>query len=184
MKRIFVVLAAPLTLVLGLGSGTAAAEPTALSDLAAAPAPVGIVCAGAQTTDYAPPLTNTTRNTKTKSTENFNCSSLAGVSSATSTHTATSPQSCVLALVPPTNTSTRTYTWNTGQSSTVTFFSSTVATLANGTKVTTSVGTVTAGLGEGSTATRVVTLPSLSLTACATTGIDSLTGPATLEILP
>jgi hypothetical protein len=188
MKRTLVTLAvaAPMTLMLGLG--TAAAGPLDPGGLATAPtaqaSPLAIVCAGTQTTDYEPALTNTTQNTKTTSTEKYhNCTSLAGVSSATGTHTATSPQSCLLALVPPTNTSTRTYTWNNGQSSTITFLTSTVATLLNGTFVITSAGTVTAGLGKGSAATRMVTQPNPRLTACATSGVDSLTGPATLQIL-
>ncbi len=164
---------AALALMLGLDAGTAAAQAT----------PVTIVCVGAQTTHYNPPLTNTTQNTTAKTTEDHNCTPLPDVSSAHSTHTATSPQSCVLTLVPPTNTSTRTYTWNNGQRSTITFFSSTVVTLVNGFKVLTFIGTVTDGLGEGGIATRVVTLPSLNPTACATTGISSLTGTVTLEIV-
>ncbi|GAA3021073.1 hypothetical protein [Streptomyces fulvorobeus] len=166
---------------LGLGLSGVIAIPTA-----AQAAPVGIVCAvGSQTTNYSPPLTNAPRQTTAASTENYGCTSLfTGVSSATGTHTATSEQSCLLTVVPPTNTSTRTYTWNTGQSSTITFVSSTVVTAADGTTTITSLGSVTTGLGQGSAAVRVVVQPQLSLTACATTGLNTVNGIATLNILP
>ncbi|MEU4742806.1 hypothetical protein AB0G02_20405 [Actinosynnema sp. NPDC023658] len=174
-----------ITAAAGAALGLAAAGVVVVPGSAQA-APVAIVCAvGSQRTDYTPPLTNTTRDTAVSSTENYSCTSLlTGVSSATGTTANGGEQSCLLALVPPTDTSIRTYQWNTGQSSTIAFFTNTVATLANGTTVITSVGSVSSGLGQGSAVTRVVAQPSLSLTACATTGINTLNGNATLEILP
>lgn len=93
------------------------------------------------------------------------------------------PANCLVSLT-PLGTSTFTYHWNTGQSSTVTFNNTTVVRAANGTSEVTSTGAVTAGLGQGSAVVKVVVLPQPSLTACATTGVESLTGPATLSILP
>lgn len=165
----------------GLGLAGVIASPAA-----AQAAPVAIACAvGSQTTGYSPALTNTPTQTTVTSTENYGCTSLfTGVSSATATRTTSSELSCLLVVVPPTNTSVRTYTWNTGQTSTITFTSSTVVQAANGTTTITSVGAVTSGLGQGSLATRVVVQPQLSLTACATTGLDTANGLATLTILP
>jgi hypothetical protein len=129
-------------------------------------------------------MTNTVQNVAVTSTENFSCTSLlTAVSSGAGSKTSTYSLSCLLALQPPNNTSTHTYAWNTGQSSTVTYTSSTVVVAANNTEVITSLGSVTSGLGQGDLVTRVVVLPSLSLTACSTTGVSATTGVATLEIV-
>ncbi|MDP9073974.1 MAG: hypothetical protein M3N98_07335 [Actinomycetota bacterium] len=76
-----------------------------------------------------------------------------------------------------------TYRWNTGKSSTITFDRTTVARAADGTTTVTALGTVSKGLAKGSIATRVVVLPAIDLTACATMGLAAQTGTATLEVL-
>jgi hypothetical protein len=169
---------------LALGLTAVAAVPPAAQ--AASPGLVDITCPlGAYTTNISPPLTNTQRPTTFDSTENLSCTSLlSGVSSGTTHRTSTIDLSCLLFLQPPTAQQTVTYSWNTGQSSTVTYVSYTIAMAANGTRAITKVGAVTQGLGIGEIATEVLVIPSLSLNACATTGISTQTGDATLAILP
>lgn len=152
---------------------------------AASAAPVSIVCAvGSQTNTYTPPITNTPQPVTIDFTENYNCTSLlTSVTSGTGAYTASTTASCGLTLDGPYS-YTETYTWSTGQSSTVTYTTGETVRAANGTTTVTSTGTVTAGLGLGSTVTHVVVEPALSVTACAGAGISNLTGVATLAILP
>ncbi|WP_181797607.1 hypothetical protein [Streptomyces sp. WELS2] len=84
----------------------------------------------------------------------------------------------------PLQTTVVTYVWNTGDSSTITFSNTDVVKAADGTSTVTATGAVTAGLGQGSSAVKVIVLPQLSPTACAASGVSSITGPATLSILP
>lgn len=115
----------------------------------------------------------------------FSCvSSTTAVSSGTSTFSRHREVSCLLALTPPNTVTSDTYHWNTGQTSTVTYDSTTAVRAADGTTTVTAVGEVTDGLGQGSTATEVVVEPQLSPTACATTGLEDTNGTASLVIAP
>lgn len=151
---------------------------------AASAAPVGIVCAlGSQSNTYSPPLTNTPQALTAHVTENYSCTSLfTPVSSASGSATIEFNAGCLLTALPLVS-DELTYTWSTGQSSTILFNNTTEVRAANGTATITSLGSVTSGLGQGSIATRVVVLPALSLTACATTGISAQTGTATLAVI-
>lgn len=144
-----------------------------------------LTCAvGSQTADYSPALTNTPTQTTASISETYSCTSLlTGVTSGTGSETVSEQASCLLTVAPDV-TDTFVYQWNTGQSSTVTFSTTSVVRAVDGTATITSVGSVTAGLGLGSAATRVVVLPSLDLAACASTGIATQTGTAALAILP
>lgn len=146
---------------------------------------VGIICAvGSQTATYSPALTNDSKPTHVHITENYDCTSpLTGVSSASGSADIFEDASCLITAQPGL-TDIVTYQWNTGQSSIVTYSVTNVVRAANGTTTVTSVGAVTSGLGQGSTATRIVVLPALSLTACSTTGLAAQTGVAELNIAP
>ncbi|MFC4907392.1 hypothetical protein [Actinomadura gamaensis] len=173
--------AGALTLLAGglTAAGLATAGP-------ASAAPVDIDCpVGTITSTFSPPLTNTTRPVTTSISEHFDCTSVLGdISSGTRTSSHTTNTSCLLAAQPPTTPEVNTYTWNTGQTSTMTYVSDTAVRAADGTVTVTKVGSVTSGLGAGEAATAVIEQPSLSLTACATTGVSSQTGTSTLEIAP
>jgi hypothetical protein len=165
----------------------------ALAGFSAVPASAGeqtlvdIEClTGSHTNTYAPPLTNTTTYTTTQADETFTCTSLLGanVTGATSQRTFSGNFSCLLSTTPPLTPQTVTYQWNDGRSSTVTYTVNSSSHAADGTLLITKVGTVTAGLGAGQTATTVVASPSLDLASCAGAGITSLTGIATLAIAP
>lgn len=171
---------AAATAVLALVAGSVLAAPAAHA------AGVDIVCAvGSEHVTYDPPLTNTLRTTNVKNEGEFSCTSLTtGVSSGTSTFSVVRDVSCLLALTPPNTVTSQTFVWNTGQSSTVTYPSTTVVRAANGTTVATAVGSITSGYGQGSSVTKVVVQPQLSLTACATTGLEAINGTASLVITP
>ncbi|MFG3102884.1 hypothetical protein ACGFZL_20535 [Streptomyces sp. NPDC048182] len=157
------------------------------SEAGATGGPVDIDClVGSQTTSYAPAKTNTPRPTTITTDEHFTCTSLlSGISSGTSRRVSNQEVGgCLLSGRPPFDPQTVKYTWNTGQTSTVTYTVDAVETAAGGTFVVTKTGTVSAGLDSGRLATEVVVVPALDLTACLTTGITSQTGPATLEIAP
>ncbi|MDX3489097.1 hypothetical protein [Streptomyces sp. ID05-18] len=82
-------------------------------------------------------------------TESCNCTFLLpSVTSGTGAYTASTTASCGLTLDGPYS-YTETYTWNTGQSSTVTYTTGETVRAANGTTTVTSIGTVTVGLGAG-----------------------------------
>ncbi|MEU6157845.1 hypothetical protein [Streptomyces sp. NPDC047130] len=146
---------------------------------------VDITCLiGTSQATYDPPLSNTTQTLDIGVTETYGCASLnTSVSSGSTAYSATSEADCLLTANSYPG-ATRTYHWNDGRSSTITFTVSNAVRAVDGTTTVTSVGTVTAGLGVGGTATRVVVQPQLDLSACATTGVSSTTGTATLAVLP
>ncbi|GAA2118594.1 hypothetical protein GCM10009759_66010 [Kitasatospora saccharophila] len=152
---------------------------------AAHASPVDITCAvGSQTASYSPAMTNTTQPTSASITENYSCTSLSTAVSSGSTSAVFAEDAGCLLTAQPAHTAVTTYTWDTSATSTITFTVSNVVRAVDGTTTVTSLGSVTAGLGQGSLATRVIVLPALSLTACAGAGVSSQTGTATLSILP
>ncbi|MFI8178676.1 hypothetical protein ACIF6H_36095 [Streptomyces microflavus] len=178
----------PRSVLAALGTALSLALTTVvLAPTAAHASPVDITClTGNRHTTYSPPLTNTPKPESLAITDNFSCLSLlSGVSSGTSTLGVNLPSSsCLLELTflsaLPVN-----YTWNTGQSSTITYATSNAVRAANGTVTTTSIGTVTAGLGLGQVATLITVEPALSPTACAGVGISATNSlAASLAIAP
>jgi hypothetical protein len=128
---------------------------------AARASPVGIVCApGGTTAHYSPPLTPVSRSTTVHIQDDYSCTSLLapGVSSGSGSCTWTQDSSCSL-TVGAGGTQTVVYRWSTGRSSTVEFTSHTVVRAADGTATATALGAVTAGLGRGEPAVRVVVAP-------------------------
>jgi hypothetical protein len=95
--------------------------------------------------------------------------------------TFTGPRGC-LSILPPSASGTFVVTWNTGQTSTVTF-TQTGQDVA-GQTVLTATGTVTSGLFLGASFTEVLTQASLDLTACLIPpGVQSQSGVGTLVVL-
>ncbi|MFH9660189.1 hypothetical protein ACH4NF_19130 [Streptomyces sp. NPDC017248] len=66
----------------------------------------------------------------------------------------------------------------------MTYVGTTAARAAGGSAVVTALGSVTSGFGQGSAVTKFVVEPQLSLTACATTGLQSTNGTASLVVAP
>ncbi|MER5629126.1 hypothetical protein [Streptomyces nitrosporeus] len=142
-----------------------------------------ITCLGSTTENYNPALTNTTQVVSASFTENYSCTSLTtSVSSGNTSSARVGTQNCLLSST-PSGVEIVTYVWNNQSASTVTFDDVNVIRAVNGTATITSTGSVVSGLGVGSSAVRVIVIPQLSLTACATTGVSSATGTATLSIL-
>ncbi|MFF5900889.1 hypothetical protein ACFY8O_33915 [Streptomyces argenteolus] len=142
-----------------------------------------ITCLGSSTENYSPPLTNTTQVVSTSFTESYSCTSLTtSVSSGNTSSARVGSQNCLLSGT-PTGLEIITYVWNNQNASTVAFSDVNVVRAVNGTATVTSTGSVISGLGVGSNVVRVIVIPQLSLTACATTGVSSATGTATLSIL-
>ena len=75
---------------------------------------------------------------------------------------------------------TRTFTWNTGDSSVLQ--GSGQSTEVGGTVITTITGTIVRGRFQGDSAVQTITLPQPSVLACLTTGYTGATGLATLTL--
>jgi hypothetical protein len=168
---------------------TLAALPLTVALPAHAASPLdSIVCTGSETDDFTPPLTNTPRATTVDVRDDYSCTSLtSAVSSASGSFSVTDVEGCLLTVIPSEPPFSVVYTFKIGTASspsTVTFTSDTVVNAANGTKIVTSLGTVTSGWNLGAPVTRVVIVPSLSLTACAGPGVASYTGVSTLTVTP
>ncbi|MER5633768.1 hypothetical protein [Streptomyces nitrosporeus] len=138
---------------------------------------------GNTTETYNPPLTNTTQVVATSFVENYSCTSLtSSVSSGSASGGRVLSQNCLLTATPG-GVEVVTYVWNNQTGSTVVYDNVSVVRAANGTATITSTGTVASGYAVSDTATRVVVIPQLSLTACATTGVSSATGTTALTFL-
>lgn len=175
-RRTLAVLFAALALVLGglLTAPAAQAAPAALGDL---------VCpAGNQAVSFSPGLTNTSKTTTITYNATLGvCASLTHpeITSGGSAGTVVAPYSCLDLL--NTSTGTQTFTWNTGQSSVLSY--TRTVTILNGQTVITLTGTITSGLFTGGHAVFTVVEPALQLTACETPqGLTSQAGVTTLVI--
>lgn len=143
-----------------------------------------ITCQGSDTETFDPGITNTTRVLSNGFEENYSCTSLTTrVSNGEMTSARVITANCLLGAASNPQ-ETVTYYWNQGQlASTVVFTQITRATAADGTTTITSTGAIYEGYAIGSSVRKVVVLPQLSPTACASTGVTSVTGTATLSIL-
>ncbi|GGU97466.1 hypothetical protein GCM10010211_75960 [Streptomyces albospinus] len=163
------------TAALALACGGLLAPATAHADTSL------LSCTGTQTVTYDPPLTDTAKSTKVTITEVYtSCKDTAGITSGKGTLQLTETASCTSLNNPLGTQDQPTYQWNNDKKSTVLFKVTSVDRLGNGTSQVTAAGTVTDGFGKGSAATRTVTLPDLSLTACEGKGVPGQSGPATL----
>ncbi|MFF4948270.1 hypothetical protein ACWC2K_17745 [Streptomyces chattanoogensis] len=167
----------------GAGSALALACGALLLPVPAHAAPKLLSCTGTQTVTYKPSLTNTPKPTQVKITEIYtSCVNAEGIRSGTGSFSLTETASCTSINNPLGTQDSPAYTWNTGDKSGVLFKVTSVDRLANGTTQVTAVGKVTSGYGEGSAATRTVTLPTLNATACQA-GVPQQSGPATLTFV-
>ncbi|KPC61536.1 hypothetical protein [Streptomyces chattanoogensis] len=168
---------------LGAGAALALACGALLLPVPAHAAPKLLSCTGTQTVTYKPPLTDTPKSTKVTITEVYtSCVNVDGIRSGTGSFSLTETASCTSINNPLGAQDSPTYTWNTGDTSGVLFKVTSVDRLANGTTQVTAVGKVTNGYGQGNTATRTVTLPTLNATACRA-GVPQQSGPATLTFV-
>lgn len=146
-----------------------------------------VVCSGTEASTYNVPLTNTQQNLQVTITASYSPCVVTGVSGITSGSVYSQvvrDLSCQTLLEK--GQGTRVINWSNGQSSTFTYTS--LINAVDGNYVITLTGNISAGLFEGQAAEDVVTLNSLSqagfLTACAGSGISSVSGPTLLTIDP
>jgi hypothetical protein len=140
-----------------------------------------LLCQGTVNVSYDPPLTYDDKPTQVSATEDFDYCPTGGVGSgsASSGYTTTAGCTSVRLFV----VSSSTYFWDTGQSSEVTYTTTAIERLLNGTVLVTEQGTVTSGFGQGKTAVYQMILPQPNLLACAGAGVSHLTGPEVLTFL-
>ncbi len=139
-----------------------------------------LLCLGTVDVSYDPPLTYANTPTQVSATENLDCPT-GGVSSGSASGSYVTTAGCTsirLLVVAST-----TYFWNTGQSSEVTYTTTAIERLLNGTVLVTEQGTVTSGYGQGKTAVYQMILPQPDLLACAGAGVSHLTGSEVLTFL-
>lgn len=158
------------------GGGAALAAPQAEAvDL--------LTCGGTVATSYSPPLTDTPQPVTTSTTTLYQpCVNVTnplefrtGISAATFGPSERSCQS-LLRVLP----GRQLIRWSTGGTSTFTF--TTFITSSNGILQVTETGSITDGDFRGRTAVSVVAVLQTDLAACATTGVASVGGLATLTI--
>jgi len=152
-----------------------ATTPTA----AAADSPtVVLVCHGTVTASYSPPLTYIAKPTSVSATEDFDYCPSGGITGgfASAGYDATASCTSVRLL----DVSSSTYYWNSGETSVVTYTTTAIERLVDGSVLVTEQGTVTSGFGQGRAAFYQMILPQLELTACAGAGVSQLKGPELL----
>ncbi|MGK5531151.1 hypothetical protein [Streptomyces sp. URMC 129] len=156
-----------------------AAAPTARAADAPAPAQA-LLCRGTVTVSYDPPLTSVPKPTRVSGREDFVCLSggVTGGFAADSYGTTAGCTSLRLFTV-----STTTYFWDTGQTSHVTYTTTAIERLVNGTVLVTEQGTVTGGLHQGRTAVYQMVLPQPDLLACLGDGVSHLSGTEVLTFV-
>jgi len=139
-----------------------------------------LLCEGTETATFNPPLTNTPTLTTVSVTEDLDYCPLGGVVTGDASGAFQVTASCTTETLAPV---TVTYSWNTGQSSTVSYTESSITRLADGSDLVVAVGTVTAGLDQGEAAENEIVEPVLDLTACSGSGVAQVTGPETLTFV-
>ena len=140
-----------------------------------------LLCQGTVNVSYDPPLTYEDKPTQVSATEDFDYCLTGGVGSGSASGSYVTTAGCTsvrLFVV-----SSTTYFWDTGQSSEVTYTTTAIERLVNGTVLVTEQGTVTSGYGQGKTAVYQMILPQPNLLACAGAGVSHLSGPEVLTFL-
>ncbi|MFS0693852.1 hypothetical protein [Streptomyces nitrosporeus] len=145
-----------------------------------------LVCIGSGAEEYNPPITITPQVTSITFTEEYSsCTSLGSptVTDGGVVYGGPRTANCLVELAAEEPFAAN-YNWNQGSLESVVAWNEIIRVRAlNGTTTITSHGGVIEGLGLGRSVTRTIVLPQLSATACATTGVSSNTGTATLTIL-
>ncbi|TKC86767.1 hypothetical protein FAZ69_19125 [Trinickia terrae] len=146
-----------------------------------------VVCSGTETGTFNPPLTNTQQNLQITVSASYSpclVTGVSGITSASVNNQFVRDYACQTLLGG--GPGTRVFIWSNGQSSTFSYTATTNS--VGGNVVSTLTGNISAGLFQGQSAVVVVTLTSISqadfLTACAGSGITSVSGPTELTILP
>ncbi|WP_328958745.1 hypothetical protein [Kitasatospora purpeofusca] len=181
-RSAFVLAATGLTTALLLptsAAGSAAAEPLLTT----------VTCTGQSQISYSPPLTNTAGPTDITAHGDFGALASAGLclgvgASVTSAHYDESfsnpSQSCSSGIA--TQSGTRVFTWDNGQTSTFPY--TTTLTSIGGQSASVRTGTISAGRFAGLPAEQTTIVPSLDPLACAGAGIAHTTSQTTLTIGP
>lgn len=141
-----------------------------------------LTCSGTETVTFDPAVTSTTHNVKITIDDRYGPCPVTPNPQLTggTTHLEiTRPLSCTNVVLAPAGSETD--TWNNRTQSSVSWTTSVVSVLANGSHVDVHTGTVTSGLDAGFTATKTVTDPDNSL-VCNTTGMTTLSGTVTIEL--
>lgn len=146
-----------------------------------------ILCTGAVTVDYSPPLGPLPKLTTQTVTEELGTDgggSCTGPFAGGTAVTVFQQQvGCLLQGLGDTLVeNVVTYHWQGGQSSTITYAVTTVA-HAGGQLVVTSTGTVTDGYGEGALSERIAVYPDLNVLSCLTSQVAQQTGTITVAII-
>ncbi|MED7955083.1 hypothetical protein PUR61_24580 [Streptomyces sp. BE20] len=162
---------------------------SATGTAAAAPLLTTVTCTGQSQISYSPPLTNTAKPTDITAHGDFGAlaspGSCLGIgASVTSAHYDESfsnpSQSCSSGVA--TQSGTRIFTWDNGQTSTFPY--TTTLTSIGGQSASVRTGTITAGRFAGLPAEQITIVPSLDPLACAGAGIDHTTSQTTLTVGP
>jgi hypothetical protein len=159
-----------------LGASLTAAFPTAQ---AAANSPTAVLlCQGTETVSYSPPLTYTSKPTDVSGTEDLGYCPIGGVTKGSASGGFNGMLSCTsLRLL---TVSSSTYSWNSGQTSVVTYTTTAIERLLDGSVLVTEQGTVTSGFDQGRVAAYQIILPQLNVAACLGAGVGQLVGPEVL----
>ena len=159
-----------------LGAPLTAAFPAAPA-AAASPTAV-LLCQGTETVSYSPALTYTSKLTDVSGTEDLDDCPIGGVTAGFASGGYQGTLSCTsLRLL---TVSSSTYTWNSGQKSVVTYTTTAIERLLDGSVLVTEQGTVTSGFDQGRAAAYQIILPQLDPTACLGSGVGQLAGPEVL----
>ncbi|MCX4755711.1 hypothetical protein [Kitasatospora purpeofusca] len=162
---------------------------SATGSAVAAPLLTAVTCTGQSQISYSPPLTNTAKPTAITAHGDFGALASPGLclgvgTSVTSAHYDESfsnpSQSCSSGIA--TQSGTRVFTWNDGQTSTFPY--TTTLTSIGGQSASVRTGTISAGRFAGLAAEQITIVPSLDPLACDGDGIAHTTSRTTLSIGP
>ena len=160
----------------GLGTPLTAAFPAAP---AAADSPAAVLlCQGTETASYDPALTYTPKLTDVSGAEDLDDCPTGGVTAGSASGGYQGTLSCTSLRLLAVSSST--YTWNSGQKSVVTYTTTAIERLLDGSVLVTEKGAVTSGFDQGRAAAYQIILPRLDPTACLGAGVGRLAGPEVL----
>lgn len=138
-------------------------------------------CVGTQHGTYDPPLTATPQPTHVQIEETFSCPVGDFASARVSKDFGLQTTGCLLPGNPFPDAGTFVYEWDGGEAHSEITYTTTTVIRPPGQTIVTSLGTVTGGHYEGSTAVRLVALVTPSVLDCLS-GIHTLSGPSELTI--
>lgn len=141
------------------------------------------VCTGSNSTSYSPAMTLASQTGALTYSDAFDCTSNdPGAATASTGGTYTGPYGCLEPVRLPGFTGTLTLRWADSTTSAYAYTSVAGDVLVGGSYVFTGVGSITSGKFSGAATTMVITVPTLSVLQCLTTGITTTTGEAALTV--